>query len=348
MILVLLYIRIRQQQYTWLLLLPVALLLFQFRAFEIVLWAQAALAYFFVFLYGFCCIYALHNITAGRFALAIVFAVLTCFSLASGQLIWLLGLASLLHQSLTYKKVSAGYALCWAVIAALVLTLWHWNMVDVTASREGSAFLTDKTVGLSLFAVAVHNVHFFLVLLGSAVTSTSTLAASIAGAVLLSVLATVSISSCKDSDIRLELCSWYLVFSAAAIAVGRGKFFLADYALSSRYSIPSLLMFACVWLLIALRVKKYQPLILALGVVLAGIYSVTSYRTYPALLQTSVNSRIKLFNQGQHPVMLQDASATVREATALGIYNPPPSPQPLCHINQHPIALRAVSPQPPN
>ena len=53
-ILGLLYLRIRDLEYRWLILLPASLFLFQLRAYELTLWSMATFAYFYVFLY---CLY---------------------------------------------------------------------------------------------------------------------------------------------------------------------------------------------------------------------------------------------------------------------------------------------------
>lgn len=338
MILGLLYIRVRPQQYCWLILLPVALLLFQLRAYDIVNWAQPAFAFQFVWLYGFCCIYALHRVTIGKFVLAIVFATLACLTLASGQIVWLIGLASLLQQRFLQKSAAFSYAILWSLIAVAVLTLWHTQTGPAVIMAVDSSALFGHTP--TIIELIVQYLQFFLVLLGGiagdcrvflggTASDSNVVAATITGTVLIGALAVFSASSYSSRDIRLELCGWYIALSAAAVAFGRANFTPVEYALTSRYALSSVLMCCMLWVLVAMRIKKHQPLVLFLGVLVAGTFSMSSYRQYSVRVQQTTNQKIDAFNQYMSFSLLEGSRDILREAVSLGVYKPPPRPFPM-------------------
>jgi len=154
------------------------------------------------------------------------------------------------------------------------------------------------------------------------------------GALLMATLVWLSVASCRGRDIRLELCAWYIVVSAAAIAWGRGRLFGVEYALTSRYGFLSMMLLSITWVLLALRMQKQQLRMLFIGVIVAGIYTFSSYHTYSTKLQAGINERINLYNRGKYQVFLADfTSGYVREAASMGIYKPPPRPQPMRSVD---------------
>lgn len=338
LLLVLFYLRVRDQQYRWLLLLPAAFFLFQLRAYGIMFWSMSAFAFFYAFLYGFCCVYLLHEVNRTRFFIAIVFAALANFSLASGQIVWLLGLVSLLHQGMVQKSVSIRYALYWLLIAIVALMVWQcapsfepiadWGLPSGTtlgAPPAGAPFLESF----------IHLVQFFLLLLGSFIGEGSKLFAATLGGLSLAVLAWVSVNSYRETDIRLELCWWYVVLTIAAVAVGRADFLKLEYALNSRYSILSILMLATAWTLLAVKLNIRSIRILLLVSLAVGLFSFDSYVRYAGIFESHINGRIKFYNRQVYPALgytVQESGATVKEAISLGIYKNPPRPLPLAQV----------------
>ncbi len=106
LILLLFYLSVRGEEYRWVFLLVSALLLLNLRSYTIVLWSQPAFAYYCVIFYAFACLFTLHKVTLPKFVLAAVLCTLATFTYASGQIVWLLGLASLLHQCLVTRRRS--------------------------------------------------------------------------------------------------------------------------------------------------------------------------------------------------------------------------------------------------
>lgn len=316
------FLRVRHLRYRWLLLLPSALLLFQLRSYQITLWSMAAFAYFYVFLYGFCCIYCLNSVNRYRFFLALVFAIFANFTLASGQVVWVVGLMSLLHQRYVLRRISLAYALCWIFVAILVLALWKTGLETP---------LTPQLILSHILDAPIHHIHYFFVLLGSSISGSSIAVATVTGCVLMLALVFSSIKSIQSEDIRLELCCWYIVLSVAAVVLGRAYFTEVQYALNSRYSFPSVLMLSAVWLLVAINLNLRRPAFLLSITLLAGVYSVNSYMMYSEALQPYVDLKVKRHNRSKHPAWTKpkgEASQIVAESVLLGIYKPPPRPMP--------------------
>ena len=302
-----------------LLLLPAALVLLQPRAYGITFWAMASFAYFYVFLYGFFCIILLHNSNRWRFAAAVLLATLANFTLASGQMLWLVGLASLSHQALLRRSISSSYLLWWLLAALITLFLWRLDATDRTG--------LGQLLQLALDAPG-HYLLYTLTLLGSAVSDSSVAVAASTGAGMLVALCACSLHRRHENDLRLELCCWYIVLSVVAMVMGRG-FATVDYGLHSRYSFPSVLLLASLWILLAVRLRLYRWIYLAPATLLALLYCGHSFQVYSLALQPYMDRRGNNFNRGRYHawfVPLKESNAIVAEAVELGIYVPPPRP----------------------
>ncbi len=117
--------------------------------------------------------------------------------------------------------------------------------------------------------------------------------------------------------------------------MGRAPYTTLDYALSSRYSFPSVIMLTSTWILCASRlaITSYRPLLAA--VLLAGFYCGTSYTIYSRALQPHMEKRIQNYNHSRFWIFGQPmakSNAIVDEAIALGIYHPPTRPYPSLEI----------------
>ncbi len=316
-----LFLVVKRHQLKYLILLPAALVLFQLRAYGITLWSMAAFAYFYVFLYGFYSLHFLHDVTPVKFLVAIVLASLATFTLASGQVVWLLGLVSLLHQCLVRKQAPLLYPLGWAFIALANLIAWRAGLETPH---------TLPVMLITLFDSPGHHALYALTLLGNAVSESSLAGAALAGAAMLIALIVVSIRSFREPDIRLELCCWFVVLSVAAMVFGR-SFTSVDYALSSRYSFPSVLLLSAIWVLLAVRLNIQAGWTFMLVTSLACIYCTTSYSVYSEALQPYLKKRVQIFNEGKYwayPLSMKESKDIVEQSISLGIYTPPPRPLP--------------------
>jgi hypothetical protein len=325
LLLISLFLMVKKHQLKYLILLPAALILFQLRAYGITLWSMAAFAYFYVFLYGFYSLHFLHEVTPVKFTVAIALASLATFTLASGQVVWLVGLASLLHQSLVRKQASALYSLGWAFIGLANLVAWRGGLETPH---------TLYAMLVNLFASPGHHALYTLTLLGNAVSESSLASAALAGAALLIALIIITLRSFRLPDIRLELCCWFVVLSVVAMVFGR-SFTSVDYALSSRYSFPSVLLLSAIWVLLAVRFNIQSGWTFILIILIAGIYCTTSYSMYSESLRPYLKKRVQTFNEGKYwafPLSMKESKDIVAQAISLGIYTPPPRPLPTPHI----------------
>jgi len=306
----------------WPALVVILLVLLQLRAYGIVLWPMAAFAYFWVYLWGFACLALLHSLTPLRFVLALLAALLATFTLASGQLTWLLGAAGLAHQVIIQRRVRAGWLAAW--LLATAVALWAWRLGLETPN-------TMAGVLGHLAATPGHHIAYFFILLGNVFSESSDITAGMGGAALLAMVLASSWKNWRAADIRPELCCWLIIASTAAMVLGRAHISPLEYALSSRYSFPSTLLLASVWVLLLNRLPQQRWRWFAGAAVLAAVFWVTSWSIYSVALQPHVEKRIARFDHKVywvygHPT--RETNAIVAEAIAAHIYQPPPRPYP--------------------
>ncbi|MFK8049118.1 MAG: hypothetical protein AB8B81_11855 [Halioglobus sp.] len=302
-----------------LIMLPATFILLQLRAYGITFWAMASFAYFYVFVYGFFCVLFLQNPDRFRFCAAILLAILANLTLASGQMIWLIGLASLIQQSLLRRSASRTYLLGWIFLTIAVPLLWRVGLDDR---------IPLVTLLGNFFAAPGHYVLYTLTLLGCAISESSVAVAATAGGLMLVILCACTVIRRREADLRLELCCWFLVLSVMTMVLGRG-FASVDYGLSSRYSFPSVLLLTTTWVLIASRLKLHRGLGLVPAIALSLAYSVYSFSTYSVALQPYMEQRVEDFNRGRYrawPYPVTRSNRIVAEAIELGLYAPPPRP----------------------
>lgn len=340
----LLYLRVKDQDYRWLILLPVILTLFHFRAYYTALWSMTAFAYFYVLVYGFCALFCLHNLTRPRLFLAILFGALATFSLASGQLIWLAGGLGLAHQSFVTKTVSKWYLLCWVVAATAILLVWHspsWghpnlhfeHLRNLTADEartfaENVAKVKDKPVLAALWI----QLKFFLAMLGGVASDTNVALATATGICFLAAFAIFAGAAWRGSDIRLELCCVYILLTLAAIAHGRAELVVLAEALNSRFSVPSAMLVCILWVLLVVRLQLRSIIALYLAALLAGVNNVMAYATYTEPVVRHHDSLANYYNRNVYwllGVPIEESAKVVARAGELGIYVGPPRPLPL-------------------
>ena len=347
LILLLFYLTVRKERYRWVYLLVAALLLLNFRYFKIILFSQAAFAYYYVCLYAFACIFTLHKVSGPRFLLAAVFCTLSSLTLASGHIVWLLGLVSLLHQCLVSGRRSLMWPAMWLLFAAVILTLWYADFTQgiyritselIANNRDNSPataseFLSRALVDPTIKQVLTQYGAFFLVILGSAPIYFSTLGAGTAGFAILAVLLFVTLKFYKHDDIRLALYCWFLVAFAAAATVGRALFTTPEYVLTHRYSFISALLVCTLGLLLQVRFALVRTPAVLLVLLLAVTYWSWSNFHFEPLFQNHMNQRHGIFNNGHFPVVLTpvgESDVIVNKAISDGIYNPPCRPFPEC------------------
>ncbi len=333
LILFLFYLSVRDVQQRWIYLLVAALLLFNLKHYTLSFMSQAAFAYYFVFLYAFACIYTLHEVTKIKFVVAAVFCFLSSFSLASGQIAWLIGLASLLHQSLLFGRRSLWYPLAWTLMAIVMLVVWYWGFTpgkfEIPAEKIRELipdYLGDAPLSETLPRYAA----FFLAFTGSALINFSALLAEISGAAMLVLLVYLSLKSLKYHDVRLVLCCWFAVATLAAATVGRALIVAPDTILHARYNFFSVMLLCPLAMLTLTRFAIFRTYAVYIVVALSLSYSVLAWHQSERRLDSTLLTLHSDFNRGRYPVagMPGKAQVIMKEAISEGIYNPPCRPFP--------------------
>jgi hypothetical protein len=343
LILLLIYVAVRREEYRWIILLVSTFFLLNLRSFTLVLWSQAAFAYYYVFLYGFACLFVLHKVTWPKLLLAAFLCTLSTFSLGSGQLVWLLGLASLIHQWLVTKRRPPTYAAIWLAVAVIMLLVWRIDFFVAKPETIGGIPIDQIhdlhpqiLFGAPLNLILSRFATFFLVSLGSAFTTSSTVVAVSIGLALLSTLLFITFKSYKNDDIRLVLCCWFVVASAAAITYGRSIVVPPSYVLSSRYSFISVVLICMLAPLVQMRFALFKrTTVTILVVLLAGSSYMWTYSHFEGRLQKLLGQRHAAFNRQHFPVYgfhISEPNEIVRQAIAAGIYKPPCRPLPQCEL----------------
>jgi hypothetical protein len=333
LILFLFYLIVRDEEFRWVFLLISSLLLLNLKFYTLVFMAQAAFAYYFVFIYAFACLFTLHKVTPPKFVLAAVFCSLSSFTFAAGQAAWLLGLVSLIHQSLVIKQKPVLYPLLWLLVAAAMLSLWRMGFESLTPNLPTSIWPADS-INPPLEELLVRSATFFLAFLGSAFINSSVFWAGASGLALLVALVFVTLRCYRDDDIRLVLCCWFAVATLAAATVGRVVYVVPDDILHARYNFFSVMLVCPLTLLVLMRFAVFRTYAVYLIVVLALMYSAIAWRNSD-LSSRELNSLHRNFNNGFYPVAFKpQAKGIVIEAISLDIYKPPCRPFPRCETGE--------------
>lgn len=339
-ILMLFYMCIRSDEHKWVYILTAALLLLNLRSHPLMFFSQGGFAYYYVFFYAFASLFALHNVTGFRLVIAAVLSTLATFTLASGQIVWLIGLASLLQQSLVSRRKSIKYSLIWFLLAIAVLILWRIGFVvvhDKIPAGLPSDQLVDSPVSLPLYLGLARYISWFLVILGCAFIDFSVMWAGVVGFIMLAILTCFTVKSYKCEDVRLVLCGWYVVLAAAAVSAGRAlQIRQTEYILNERYSLLSVLLFCILFLLFQKRHRVCKSTVAYLMVLMAGMYSAWTFYHFKNAAQQTLNSRYELFNDGIYWVIrkpIAESVGIVNKAISAGIYHPPCRPFPACEAS---------------
>lgn len=346
LILVLFYLGVRHEKNRWWILLVPALLMLTIRPFPIVAWGQPTLAYFWVYLYAFASLFALHRVNPKRFALAVVLAILASFTFATGLAVWLLGLACLLHQSFLSGRLSLAYVSLWLLCALALILLWFTGFAPTTmevpneqmaeALRNFDArVLVDPTpldILLRFAGVA-------LVLLGRAITETSVMAASLLGLFMVALLLYISLRHYKDEDIRLLLCAWFAMAAVAFVTAGRALILSPEFIVgtNARYSFLSVMAISTLFVLVQTKLRSARAPVLYVMLILGVVFYAWTYVSFKPRLQEWAEQRYKFYNRGVFRVFAfpdERTAQVVAEAHAAGRIILPCKPAPGCEDNR--------------
>ena len=316
----------RGRQLRGITVLSLALLFFQPRAFGPMFFVMCGFAFYNVCLYGVASLTALQRPTRVNFALALLCAVLATFSLASGQMIWPVGLAWLSYRSWR-GELNWRYPLGWALATILCLYLYQLGWDKPNSVGRLLALLADEP----LFVV-----RFGLAIAGSAFCWGESMLAELLGMSMLGLLIWYSWRDFRRGLSCLHWIAWYLLAQCFVIALGRAPYAAAldnamFFALVPRYSFISLTL-AAPLLLLGLRDQsrgRRPEIALACTLLFSLLFNLGSYAFYLPQVHAHWEYRLKFYNSGQYQLLgmpLRESNALVERAVARGIYRPPPPP----------------------
>jgi hypothetical protein len=191
----------------------------------------------------------------------------------------------------------------------------------------------------------LHYAAYFLVLLGNALSQSSVLLAVSVGSVMLIIVGYTSVRSIPRNDISLELFAGYIVLSIVVTTLGRASATSLEFALTSHYSFPSVLLLATTIAMLASRLpaSRQKLPVYAVVTLLAAANWVSSFQIHTVRLQQGLERTVKNYNQNTYWAFASstvETNSIMSEAIAMGIYTPPPRPYPM------PNVAPAASPRP--
>lgn len=309
--------RVERRHFSLVLLVAV-LVLCQPRAYGLMLWAMSSFAFYYVCVYAFLSLRFLQKASPLRFLLALLFAFASTFTLASGQVIWLLGAIYIAWQVWVMKERSPLDLVIWLVVGVLVLALFRYQFSSVN---------TISQLLLYFWQMPCHQIGYFLAMVGSGLSFGSLPAALVAGVAIVSFICWIMGRDALDRRLtHLHFFTLFMMAAAFIVALGRAPYSYLDYALTERYSFASLNIMLC---LLVLVFNRGLPKFRAFGpifVVMAIVFSIASYRFYTPLMDERMELRIKQYDKKMYWIFgfpFEQTSGIVNRAIALGIYHPP-------------------------
>ena len=301
-------------------LLLAALILCQPQAYGLLFWSMSAFAFYAVSLYALAALYCIHRGGAIGLLPALLFAVGSNLSLASGQLVWLAGGVLLVWQWLCSGQRPRSHLLVWLLAAAVCLMLYGFGAPPRYQEMGLPGTLGDAPL---------HHSAWYLTALGGSLGFSEVAMALPAGALLLLSTLYLIGRGLREDFGAIHAFMLFLLGHVALVTLGRASLIPGlDYALAPRYSVASqllllgnLLLWLCRW--------RGPPQLLFAVLVSAALLCAGKYCFYTPLLAAHLSYRVDEFNQGRYWVIgypLRDTNSIVEEAVRKGIYRPPLRP----------------------
>ena len=301
-----------------LLCVPLALVLMQPAAWALLSYTMAIFAMYGVYLYAFASFWLLQKLTPTRLAFAVAFAALSTFSLASGQLVWLVGAVAIGCTVRLSTPLRLAYLLPWLLAGTLALVLFQWG--------QQSPNTPSHVVSLA-FATPLKHSLYFLGLLGSTLSLGNLAVATALGTAIGLLLVYLTLQG--GTRTAVVYSAWFCVLSCAAMTLGRAPYSLAEAAIGSRFSVPSQLLVCATWVMLANRGFNGRGINsrVALATCLAaGLLCLGSYRLYLPQFDQLREERLKAFSAGNWRTFGYPPKMTrgiVNRAIREDLYRPP-------------------------
>lgn len=301
------------------LLLPLALLLFQFEHYENFLWSGSSIDHFQVVLLAIGALLGVARGSRTGLLIGVVCALLATFTLAHGLLVWPVGAAMLLRA-----RRGPPLAL-WLAVGGAAAAAFFWGFEMNHAQRFAPFSLAGAAVVL----------RYWLVLLGYVPALGNAALAPWLGALLLLALAAAAARGALRREPALLPIAVFAVAALALIAVGRAA--ESGGAVHSRYLVLGALAWALtLFFWIERTTHPRRPFAVVVAVVpLLALFNVAANRAFDAKVDSWVECRDRAalrFKQhgvdGRGPFRLFPAparsTALLHEAERRGIYRMAP------------------------
>jgi hypothetical protein len=295
------------------------LMMCQPRFFGLMLWPMSAFAFFFVSVYGLATVLALSRARHPSLAWAFCFAVASTFTLASGQVIWLVGLCMILLRGDGWKMKKHMVIATWIACAAFSLWFFKLGFEDRNSVATLLALFADRPF---------HQLAYLITMLGSGWSFGSVGAALLLGVAQI-LLLIVSIMAHWSQGLRpMHFYATFLVLAAAAVTLGRAPYSGLEYALAPRYSFASVNLGVC---LVVLFLDPFFQLVGRIWPILvfAVTLNISSYLVYHPQLDAHLEFRIQQYNRGVFSMIGHsnaDTRLIIDNAIVSKLYRPPPRP----------------------
>ncbi len=283
--------------------LPVALLLFQLQYYVASFWFVSSSSMFFVLAFAF---FALYFLEHEKYALCVIFSIISLFSNGNGFLVFIIEIVFLL--SFRKWKLSVVFL---AIFLVLILVYFH----DYTRHEN------DRMSTLYFLREPIRTIDYFLSFLGGCFNVFGL--APLVGLAGIGAFIWLTFNKFYNQNQTLYCMMWFVVGSALLADIGR-SFWGVEQALESRYKIFSIVFWICLLLSFFelqkedIRKQLFPWLLLSSFIFNIGSY----YKSWPFMLRfleaqrkdyLEVNSEIIRNN-------LNEASGIAVKSRARGYY----------------------------
>lgn len=305
-------------------LICLLLLLFQPRAYTLVLWPMAAFQWYFSYTYVLASLFFLSRGNTGHYWAALVTAILATFTMSTGQLIWFLG-GILIFMRRKDFSLSQGWTLSiWASTAVLVLLVFH----SIYESTFPSSNLIEYAISEPLVIVQA-----FLAMAGSAVGMGDLMWSQIFGALSCLISLSFLIMGWRTRLGASHLFLLYCLGTIGIIVLGRTFMSAAfdmpleNLVLKPRYTFSSIMLWVTLFVLLVNSLGTIDTRKIGVLLTACVALNISLYILFVPALEKHQLQRLQFYNRvGMTLSADWPTKPTLDKAADLGIYFPPKRP----------------------